>query len=464
MVASRCHGRCFASTQQTWLVTICFFVAAFSLCALGHADESESDSRIGIAFDDEQRIATLTIDAPRGRLHWSVLLRGLARLKGFDDEALAGLLPDGSVDLNHVATQLSVLTLNRMMGEGYRLGLVYDEGSIRRVVVRVDERALLESQRRLKRRLRNATVGLFHSAVGKDTPRRGLRLPEDGDLGQNGGSLVLFVHGLDSDAQHRADYVEHLRSEGFAVGTFAYRNDASIAEAGKRFADALSQIAERHPGVKVSLVTWSMGGLVARYALEMPGLDPGNVDRLIMVGPPNHGSQLARFAFALDVVEHVRKLDESGPAARLFAAVEDGLGEAWVDLQPDSAFLHTLNQRERHPEVRYTVLLGTAAPLTRPQLDQLRRSFATAGEENRFVRFLGPKVDGWLADLDEVIRGSGDGAVAVERGRLEGVKDTVALPFDHLTALRGPGEAGVEARLRREIQKRLAADPPRPAE
>ena len=61
--------------------------------------------------------------------------------------------------------------------------------------------------------------------------------------------------------------------------------------------------------------------------------------------------------------------------------------------------------------------------------------------------------------MDAVVRGRGDGAVAVERGRLLGVEEVVLLPFDHLAALHGPGEAGVEARLRNEIEKRLRAEP-----
>lgn len=440
-----------------YLLELCLCLAVLSL--LGNVSAStqaaEGNPRIRTEFDEERRIATLAIETPGGRLHWNDLLRGLARLKGFEDEALLGLLPEGSVDLDHFATRLSVVALNRTLGEDYRLALAYGNGSPERLVVRIDERALLESQRRLKKRLRNATVALWRDAVGSDPPIRGLRWPEDWRPGATDGPLVVFVHGLDSDAEHREDSLDDLRAQGFHVGTFTYRNDASIADAGKRLAAELSKLAERHPDARVSLVTWSMGGLVARHALETPGLDPGNVDRLIMVGPPNHGSQLARFAFALDVAEHLQALNDHGPAARLFAAVEDGLGEAWVDLQPGSSFLRTLNRRERNPNVRYSILLGTAAPLTRPQLEQLRRRFREAGEENRFVRFLGPKVDRWLADMDEVINGKGDGAVAVARGRLEGVHDVVLIPFDHLSALQGPGETGVEARLRREIEKRL---------
>ena len=45
---------------------------------------------------------------------------------------------------------------------------------------------------------------------------------------------------------------------------------------------------------------------------------------------------------------------------------------------------------------------------------------------------MGDRLDRYLADLDEVVEGKGDGAVAVKRGRLEGVSDIEVLDFDHL--------------------------------
>jgi hypothetical protein len=80
-----------------------------------------------------------------------------------------------------------------------------------------------------------------------------------------------------------------------------------------------------------------------------------------------------------------------------------------------------------------------------------------AGERNRFVRFLGPRVDEVLADLDEVKRGKGDGAVSVGRGRLEGVDDVVVLPFRHSFLGKAPESEG-ERGLCDEVLKRLEAE------
>jgi hypothetical protein len=43
-----------------------------------------------------------------------------------------------------------------------------------------------------------------------------------------------------------------------------------------------------------------------------------------------------------------------------------------------------------------------------------------------------------LSDIDEVVEGKGDGIVAVKRGRLEGVADTLVMPFGHMAVTGKP--------------------------
>jgi hypothetical protein len=132
--------------------------------------------------------------------------------------------------------------------------------------------------------------------------------------------------------------------------------------------------------------------------------------------------------------------------------IEDGLSEAAVDLRPDSLFLRQLAAYERNPAVQYTVLLGTRAPMTRAELNAVRARLVDAAQENRFVKLFGPKLDGWLADMDEVVDGLGDGAVSVRRGRLEGVQDTLLLPFDHMAI---DSKSDGVRKLQEEIASRL---------
>jgi pimeloyl-ACP methyl ester carboxylesterase len=235
---------------------------------------------------------------------------------------------------------------------------------------------------------------------------------------------------------------------------FRYPNDQPVADSAKLLAGELKEFAEDHPGRGVSLVTSSMGGLVARAVIEDPDLDPGNVRQLIMIAPPNHGSALARFGFGLDLWEHVSGRLRKEETRLFYSLVEDGLSEAAADLRPDSPFLRQLNARERNPRVRYTILLGTGGPLRPMELAALRKSVAAAGQRTRWVRFFGARTEQWLEDLDEVVEGKGDGAVSIERGRLEGVKDTVLLKFRHAPELPARVSNDMD-KLHQEIVKRI---------
>ena len=68
---------------------------------------------------------------------------------------------------------------------------------------------------------------------------------------------------------------------------------------------------------------------------------------------------------------------------------------------------------------------------------------------SQFARF-----DAFLADLDEIVAGKGDGVVAVKRGRLKGVDDTIVLPFCHLTVT-GDSDDQIVRRVHKHILARL---------
>jgi len=219
-------------------------------------------------------------------------------------------------------------------------------------------------------------------------------------------------------------------------------------------AGELSAYAQKHPDHGVSLLTHSMGGLVARAVIEDPELDPGNVRQLIMVCPPNGGSRLAHFGFALDLAEHMADPRRRREVGLLAAIAEDGLSEAAADLVPESPLLHELNSRPRNPHVRYSIFLGTKAVFTRAQMQRWRERAGQLDSRNRWLRFFGPRFRRWLDDLDELVHGQGDGVVAVRRGRLDGVEDMTVLHVSHLDVLQNPPEGDV-LKLRRMIYQRL---------
>ena len=235
-----------------------------------------------------------------------------------------------------------------------------------------------------------------------------------------------------------------------------YPNDQPLPLSAQLLSDELKKLAREHPKRKLALLTHSMGGMVARQCVETAALNPGNIHRLIMVAPPNGGSRLADFTIGADLYEQLQSHRSSAELHERFVdRLDDGLNEARHDLKPDSAYLEKMAGLQRNPDVRYAVLLGTKAPATRRQLDDLRDTLQSASDENRVVKLLRPKLDAWLADLDELVDGEGDGIVAVKRGRLAGVEDTVLIPFNHL--LTDPKSEGAR-QLQTAIGERLGAE------
>jgi hypothetical protein len=108
------------------------------------------------------------------------------------------------------------------------------------------------------------------------------------------------------------------------------------------------------------------------------------------------------------------------------------LAEADYDLQPGSDFLRTLNAGERNRKVRYSLFLGTAGPLSPQQLQLLPNTLERLAQHSPAIQLVRPQLQDILTDFDEVLAGRGDGVVAVKRGQLQGVADTVLLNFTHL--------------------------------
>jgi len=263
-------------------------------------------------------------------------------------------------------------------------------------------------------------------------PHYGLFL--DDDWQQHGADrpLAVIVHGYGSGAEAFGALRERLRDAGLASAVFSYPNDAAVALSGRELARALQEFERRYPDRRLALVAHSMGGLLSRVAIEDPDTAVvGNVDRLIMVATPNQGSNLARVPVSLDFWQNWVDGEPDTIRSVLLESLLDGLNEARIDLQPESEFLARLNGLSRNPDVRYSLILGNKGPATREQLDELRRVIIDSQNANVALRALGPRLDALLEDLDELVDGLGDGAVALERGRLQGVDDTIVLEFHH---------------------------------
>ncbi len=412
--------------------------------------------RITVEHDEAMFVSTIRVRSTNGRVAWTDVLRGLARAKGFDDEALAGVWPDASFDLTTLVARLQFAAYNVVLKPDVQFAVEYDDLTPQnpQLVIQLNREGLLASKRRIKSWLRQKVMSLLDSEDSNSRERFGISLPDGWQLQSPDRPLVIAIHGLNSDGQEACWLLTQPKEKGFACASFNYPNDQPIRESAILLSDELQRIAKESPNRQVALVTHSMGGLVARAVIEDENLDPRNVSQLIMVAPPNHGSILAHFAFGLDIFEYTANPNRRDKARKFYAAMEDGFCEAAVDLQPDSLFLRRLNAQTRNKDVTYSIILGTDAPLTDDNLAAMHTKLTQVGTKSRWAQFFGAKLGPWLEDLDEVVQQRGDGAVAVKRGRLEGVTDVLLLPFGHTDVLAAPKTDEMKS-IHNEVMRRL---------
>lgn len=106
--------------------------------------------------------------------------------------------------------------------------------------------------------------------------------------------LVLLIHGLGRHAGIMDKPKKSLRKAGYAAHSLNY---ATLFEGVDEHAEHFTYLLENLKDVKkISFVTHSLGGIVAREILSR-SLDwnGATADKLIMMGTPNKGAQIAEF-------------------------------------------------------------------------------------------------------------------------------------------------------------------------
>ena len=98
-----------------------------------------------------------------------------------------------------------------------------------------------------------------------------------------------------------------------------------------------------------------------------------------------------------------------------------------------------INGRPRAADVPYHILAGDGGLISREIGQQARRQLGAASRDagilGMFTQLAGREV---ASLLDELSDGSGDGCVAVERTRLEGVGDHATIRANHAELIRAP--------------------------
>jgi hypothetical protein len=335
--------------------------------------------------------------------------------------------------------------LRATLGPGCEASL---DATVGVLTLRIDRRTLWADDVARRRIGRLLATGRADRPAAVDAAGYGLTLPAKMDPAR---PLVLLVHGLASDNGIWGSMADQLAADGHQVAFFRYSDTDPIAAAGDLLADCVADLRLRRPETAVRLLAHSMGGLVSRHFVEGPAYH-GGVDRLVMLGTPNHGSACANWRWALELYQHYAE-GKPDPNWSLRQVAKDCNGAAGRDLQPGSEFITALNARPRRAGVQYTVVAGNRNAFrnhTAGWIDGTGEVFP-----DRTVNWVGVRHVRWaLSERSKSMRAvdsSSDGVVPLESARLEGVADFVVVHADHVALACGHPPAAwdvVRARLK----------------
>ncbi len=188
---------------------------------------------------------------------------------------------------------------------------------------------------------------------------------------------VILLHGLLTTPLHMTRIELALAREGFDVINWGYTSRVGSVQDHAEDLDHL--VRTLPPDRTIHFVAFSLGSLIVRSYLTH--YDVPNVGRFVMVGPPNHGSELADALYP-----HAWFRALAGP-------------DATVQLRATNrAFFETVGT----PPVEFGIIAGGLA-------------------------------DG--AGFSDVLPGDDDGRVSVASARLDGAADFIVLPHRHVVLL-----------------------------
>ncbi len=234
------------------------------------------------------------------------------------------------------------------------------------VVFQSGRRIILPNEQQLRHAFHLKVQAWFPEPARNLAQRQGIHpFRDDGKSGNRSfQGRVILVHGLDDPGIMWDDLAPVLWENRFQVYIMSYPNDQAIRASSRFFFDSMQDLAQTDSS-PVFIVAHSMGGLVTRDMLTCPEINYSlaaaagkvpDVKRLILLGTPNQGAQMARFRIITEIKDQLFHLFE--PNTHWLHCLLDGTGAAGVDLLPGSRFLTQLNQRPLPGNVSIDIIAG----------------------------------------------------------------------------------------------------------
>lgn len=410
------------------------------LTALVHAEPWDQERTA-----DDERSFQIEVPLADGKLELRDLLITLCEAVGIDGRDRFNDL-NWTLDVKSTLGKLQLGALERITG-GAIIVTVQDD----RVLVRLDRKVVAATGDQVIRSIERWVGGQPDPTAAQ--PRFGMTVVTGDDprapidrLAAGTTDVVVLVHGLDDPGWMWRDLTPRLLEAEYAVVRFEYPNDQPIGDSTDFFAWELRKLRSR--GVqRIQVVAHSMGGLVTRDLLTRRAYYDGDgsgrdqfpaIDRLIMLGSPNHGSKMVWLRGLAELREQVYRW-VSGTGS-FDDAMTDGLGEAGRDLRPESDFLRRLNARPQPQHTTYTIIAGRVSPLSGQEIKSLTsrmKQLARSDAAPPWLREWADLVDTSPASsiLEAAIGGLGDGVVTIESARLGGVDDFVVVEANHISMI-----------------------------